>query len=407
MESVQKTVYKGIVVDKLKDENKVIVLMRNGELRKVRPHRPYEIGEEILFKEEVVLKRVTNWNRIFSTASAIAVACSLFFMDIPFISDSGNQSIGVKDVYASSIYIESNADVKIDVNKDHKVIKVTPLNKSAKDVLDDLHWTGEQIDEFINDYFNEMKDEGYLDTHDKAVISVLSGDKSEVNNTLKEVKKALHKNHFLKMDRIKVLTVTLPKKVIEKAENLKLTPAKLSIACIVKSMEKNVPPIPVLKKVTVTDLINKNPIVADVLPKYSEEELAKLVEQVDLLASPETSQPEMTTGSTIETTTETKNTDQSCNQSSTSSESTQTTSETKADSSSTESKTENNTDSTTEQKTTSSGTSQYNITSSEARSEQTPMLQTENMDQKPSIDIKMDTPIIIDTPNKDAGSSDE
>lgn len=281
MGHIQGKIYKGIVVDILKDEDKVIVLMSDGNLHKVKPHRPYEIGEEITFKERIVTKRATNWGRVFKYASAFVAASLLLFIHNPIMSGLGN-TFKTDTALATILYVESKSDIKVDVNKNQEVIKVTPLNKSAKRVINGLNWNGEEVNEFIDTYFEEMKAEGYLGAEDKAIISVVPVDESESKNALKEIKEAINENTFIKSNQIGVIAVAIPNKIVEKAESLGITPGKYSIALAASLIdEKNVPPVNVLKMVTVTELIEANPTVTQVLSNYSEDELVKLAEQQD------------------------------------------------------------------------------------------------------------------------------
>lgn len=286
-----KKIHKGIVVDILKRERKVIVLMPDGDLQKVRPHRLYEIGEEISFRQETETKRGLGWSRMIRYASALGVAILLIMagMFFPVWNTSP-----VKDVYAE-IFIESKSDVQVKLNKEQEVIEVIPLNKSGTRVASNLDPEGESVAEFIDDYFEEMKNEGYIGAEDKAIISVVSDDHIKSRDDIfKNVKEAIDQSDFIKSSEIEVLTVSIPYQTAQKADQLGVTPGKFSIAMIADSVgEENTPSLGILKLLTVTELISANPEAAQILTGTSEVELVELTEQhgTDIPVKAEDRQP--------------------------------------------------------------------------------------------------------------------
>ncbi|MGA8942672.1 MAG: anti-sigma factor domain-containing protein [Thermoactinomyces sp.] len=267
---------KGIVVDILKKERKVIVLMPDGDLQKVRPHRFCKIGEEISFKQDAIAGKWFNQGGIIRFAAS-GVAILLIMTGIFFSVWSTGPA---KDVYAE-IFIESKSDVQVKLNKEQEVVKVIPLNKSGTRVVRNLQPEGEPMDEFINDYFEEMKNEGYIGAEDKAIISVISDeDIKKRDEILAKVKEAIGQSDFIQANEIEVLTVSIPYQTARKADQLGVTPGKYSIAMIADSVgEGNIPSLGVLKLITVTELVNTNPEAVKILASASEVELVELTEQ--------------------------------------------------------------------------------------------------------------------------------
>lgn len=286
-----KKIHKGIVVDILKKERKVIVLMPDGDLQKVRPHRLYEIGEEISFRQETETKKGLGWSRAIRYASALSVAIILVMASIFFPVWNVNSP---KDVYAE-IFIESKSDVQVKLSKEQEVVGVIPLNKSGSRVASNLDPEGQSVAEFINDYFEEMKNEGYIGAEDKAIISVVSDNHIKTRDgILKNVKEAIDQSDFIKSNEIEVLTVSIPYQTAQKADQLGVTPGKFSIAMIADSVgEENKPSLDILKLLTVTELIDANPEAAKILAGTSEVELVELTEQhgTDILVEAEDGHP--------------------------------------------------------------------------------------------------------------------
>ncbi len=272
-----KKIRKGIVVDILNSERKVIVLMPDGDMQKVRPHRPYDIGEEISFRQEIEIKKGLNWSRVIRYASAVCVAFLLIMASI--FSPVWNVS-SPKDVYAD-IFIESKSDVQVKLTKEQEVVEVIPLNKSGTRVASNLDSEGEPVTEFINDYFEEMKKEGYIGAEDKAIISVVSDDHIKTrDDILRNIRETIEQSDFIKSNEIEVLTVPIPYQTALKAYQLGVTPGKFSIAMIADSVgEENTPSLGMLKLLTVTELVDANPEATKILAGSSEVELVELTEQ--------------------------------------------------------------------------------------------------------------------------------
>jgi hypothetical protein len=271
-------VYRGVVVS-VQDES-YIVITPEGELIKVKKDgQTFEVGEEILFYERIKPREGKHWlhSRTLQYTACMAAGLLIFFSSPFSISDLGGLISG-KKAYAASFYIESKSNVKIGINNDHKVISVEPLNDPAKTVLKRMDWSGEQVGEFVKKYFSAARQTGYLGPCDKAIISVDPVNDLEKDNTIGVLQKHVRQNPFLKENDIQVFTVTVPDVVVEKAEKLGVTPGKFSIYLAATSAGKKIP-ADVLKVAPVTDLVDAAPIVAKVLPHYSEKQLAQLVQQ--------------------------------------------------------------------------------------------------------------------------------
>jgi hypothetical protein len=271
-------VLRGVVVN-VRDEN-YIVITPEGELLKVKKDgQTFEVGEEILFYERIKPREGKHWvrSRTLQYTACLAAGLLIFFSSPLSISDLGGL-IGDKNAYAASIYIESKSNVKVGINHDHEVISVEPLNDPAKKVLKGIDWNGKQVGEFMEKYLSAAKQTGYLGPCDKAIISVDSANDSKKVNTIGMLQKHVRQNPFVKGNDIQVFTVTVPDVVVEKAEELGVTPGKFSIYLAATSAGEKIP-VGVLKVATITDLVDAAPNVAKVLPNYSEKQVAQLVKQ--------------------------------------------------------------------------------------------------------------------------------
>jgi hypothetical protein len=292
---------RGIVVDIQEEKGTVIVLTPEGDVREVITNgQQFQLGDTVLFYEKVIEPQKENqWSRrVLRYASATAAAVLLFFASPLQISDlhhlgnlvdPKNVSLGdliKKNVaYADSdVYIESKSPVKVSV-KGQKVVSASALNQPAEILLKDMSWdSNDSIDGFMQSYFEEAEESGYLNPGEPVVISVdTPAPGSEKDALLKKIETVSKKHH------VKVVAVAVPDEVVKKAKELGVTPGKLVISLVAKATGQAIP-IDKLKTVTVAELINTVPNVVEALPRFTESKLAELVRNISVVSAPTDSQ---------------------------------------------------------------------------------------------------------------------
>jgi hypothetical protein len=286
--------HRGIVVE-IQDNDSVIVLTPGGDILEVKTNgKKHEIGDQILFYERVKTQEEKHWVRrsIRYVAGLAAALLFIFCNPLPLFDSSGGKEKAYAKSRAANVYIESKSAVKVGVNKHNEVVSVEPLNKPAKRLLKELHWEGEQVGEFVENYFVAANKVGYLGPEDKAIISVDPVSKVEKENCTEIIEKELSQSHFIKENDIEVVTVTVPDVVIKKANDLRITPGKLIISLIAKATGKEIP-VDVLKVAAITELVDTDPILEKALPRFTERQLEKLSQKA-FASTPEDGQPTAT-----------------------------------------------------------------------------------------------------------------
>lgn len=309
---------KGVVADINKKKGSVIVFTMDGDIVEVQTNeQTYKVGDQIFFYEQP--KETKHWirSRTFRYVSGLAAALLLFFASPLSLSDLGldlGNKLFDKNAYAATLFVESKkSNLKVGLDKKQEITSVKPLSIPSQKVLKEMNWNSdEDINEFLDTYFEEAKKSDYLNSDEPVVISVESTPAlgSKKDDLLKEIKTISKKHH------VKVVTVAVPDVIVKKAEDFGVTPGKLVVALVTTVKTGTDIPVDKLKKVTIADLVNTVPDAVQALSTYTEEQLAQLAKQtLYVISVPKPQTPVTTTTktsnnetkSTITTTTNTEN----------------------------------------------------------------------------------------------------
>lgn len=223
----------GIVIENGKRH--VIVMMPDGQFRKVPTNKQPKIGEEITFSERARLRRP---RALYSIGVAAAAVMLLLF--IPFL---------VKEKPADSqvvayLTMDINPSIELGVNKDEQVEELHAINKDGEAVTANLTYKGlpvEQVAEAIMDRVNAGR---YIKNGegDIVITSVLVAE-DQVPAYEKDlqvhvdaaVRKALAKTDNAENQHVKVTTLSVPKEVWEAAKAAGISSGKMSFYLLAKS----------------------------------------------------------------------------------------------------------------------------------------------------------------------------
>lgn len=282
---------KGIVAEINLEKGAAIVFTTDGDIVEVQINgQTYNIGDQIFFYEQPNKAKPYIRSRIFRYVSGLAAALLLFFANPFSISDLAidfsKKLFDKKDAYAATLFVESKkSNLKVGVDREQNVVSVFALNQPTKKVLEDMGSSNERgnenINEFLNTYFQEAKRSNELSSDEPVVISVdptpsLGEKKSDL---VKEIQTVSKKHH------IQVVAVTVPDEVVKKATALGITPGKLVVALVATIKTGADIPLDKLEKVTVTDLVNTVPDVTQTLSTCTEEQLVQLAKQTLFVVS--------------------------------------------------------------------------------------------------------------------------
>ena len=114
----------------------------------------------------------------------------IYYKKVYKVPDKEPVKVEKKEEIVSTIIIDINPSIKIDLDKDNNVIKVTPLNEDAKKIID-KDYNGEKLDIVFNEIRDNSIKEGLL-KDDTSIILTITGEikvedvKNKIETSFKE-----------------------------------------------------------------------------------------------------------------------------------------------------------------------------------------------------------------------------
>lgn len=256
-----------------------IVLTSDGEFVRVpRRNMALEAGEEVDLHVSAFSSSIRkSW--IAAVSAGVAAMIGMFFV-LPQMSPSEHGDT------QGFVYLDVNPSIAINLDDKENIIEVKPLNKSALKLLRNKTYRNKQVDDFVEQFLDEAKHNGYLHPKDQVVLSGYVDDRTSV--------KALHKIEELideeseeeKLD-LNVHTLKLPGEVKEKADQTGLSPAKYAVWRIANK-EGKILDVKEIEEMPITKLAQDIKPVSDFLNKPpSDEEWKKIIEEDEQLTDKE------------------------------------------------------------------------------------------------------------------------
>lgn len=165
-----------------------VVLDNEGRFLKVA-NMNYEVGQRLDHvyameepkeeAEKVIKLEKKNPIGILSGLAAIAAA---FMLVITSLLPSGGDVVG-------SLYMTINPDIRLDIDKEDKVVAIEGLNPDGKDLLDSYVYKDKDYNLVVDELLDKAIEKGYLYDAGKVSIRLDGGDTEWVNlksNTISE-----------------------------------------------------------------------------------------------------------------------------------------------------------------------------------------------------------------------------
>ena len=135
----------------------------------------------------------------------------------------------------STITLDINPSIEINLNKDNKVISVIALNEDAKDVVES-NLKGKTLDETIESITNNVVEKGYAE---KDHVAIILYSKGTINN--EKIKQNIEKSFEEKQKRVEIVVVEeVTKEDEELAKRLNISPAKVAYIETITNDKENI-----------------------------------------------------------------------------------------------------------------------------------------------------------------------
>lgn len=237
---------KGIIMEKGK--NKAVVMTQDGAFQKVRmEHRQHlSIGDEI----ELPVKFEKKFRKT-PLLSISAAAVIFIFLIANYAFSIQNSQV------AAFVTIDINPSIEASINKNMEVIELTPLNKDATGIINQLSdYKGKPMDEVISQAVELSKVNGYLQENKDILIttSTYENNKDEqlsksLNNKVEKIKETI------KGTDVAIQSLQASEKEHKAAKESGLSTGKYLL--YIKSKEKGTISIEEAKELSVTKIYEK------------------------------------------------------------------------------------------------------------------------------------------------------
>ncbi len=192
--------YQGIVLRLTK--NKAIVTTDDFQCYYVNRNSTIYVGKQIEFSE----KEIINGKSVF-TKLMISAACILFIITC-FTAFSGIVNLFSEPEVFAYVDVDVNPSLEIEIDKSGKVLRLVPLNKDAKDLINNLTLGKIGISETIDIILDEAKKN-----------TVLSGPKKDyvlISSTLNSKKTGDDKEYQTEKEKLDIIMNLLKDNIQQK-----------------------------------------------------------------------------------------------------------------------------------------------------------------------------------------------
>lgn len=208
---------KGIVMEI--NGNTLIVMQPNGIFNRIpRGTREVEIGEEVSFSEEVLIKKRTfNWRLVSSLTAAVFLFVILATGLINFLP--GSQVVAY-------ISMDINPSIEVGIDQKEVVLEATGLNQDGENLISSITYKGKTLQEVAREILEAADDaKGSLGKSEGDIIisSTLVGDKESLDDELlaKDLKESVNRyleaEHKDQMNGFTVTAFSVPNELREEA----------------------------------------------------------------------------------------------------------------------------------------------------------------------------------------------
>lgn len=212
----------------------VIVLMPDGQFRKVRTALRPQIGEEFAFAEQ---RRLRRPRKLYSFSAGAAALLLLMFAPL-WVQQMSKQSPVV-----AYLTIDVNPSIELGIDKEEHVVELRPINVDGADVAKGLKFKGLPLPEVTEAIMDRISAGPYLNSGegDVVIASVAVGDRiqpaTEVDLTEDmdaAVRSSLAKTEKGRQLKVEITKLSAPQEVRDEGKREGLSSGKMAFYLMAK-----------------------------------------------------------------------------------------------------------------------------------------------------------------------------
>ncbi|SFJ00925.1 Anti-sigma factor N-terminus [Paenibacillus sp. UNC496MF] len=213
----------------------VIVLMPDGQFRKVRTALKPQVGDEITFAEQ---RRLRRPRKLYSFSVGAAAIMLMLFIPL-FVQHVSKQP----DVVAY-LTMDVNPSIELGINKDERVESLRAINADGADVTKGLAYKGRPLPEVTEAIMDRISAGPYLNSGEGDVVitsvavggAVKPAEEIGLTSHMDEaVRKSLAKTEKGRQLKIEVTTLSAPQDVRDEATKIGLSSGKMAFYLMAKN----------------------------------------------------------------------------------------------------------------------------------------------------------------------------
>ncbi len=165
-----------------------------NETPNVLPSVLSQLGDQNVNKSKVITMTKQNNKKLIYSIAAVAAAFAIIVGGVAI----ANAIKGANDSLISTVTLDVNPSIQIDVNGDQKVLKVLPLNDDGKKVVGEMNFKNSSLDVTVNALIGSMVRNGYInELANSILISVDGANADKLEQKLsKDIEKLLKTDKF-------------------------------------------------------------------------------------------------------------------------------------------------------------------------------------------------------------------
>ncbi|RIX52705.1 hypothetical protein D3P08_11865 [Paenibacillus nanensis] len=219
-------------------ERHAVVMTADGQFLRAPLQGSPQIGEELVFEEEIPVKRRAGLSRVASRyAAAAAMFCLLTIAGIAYSIQTANPVVAY-------VTMDINPSVEIGVDGKERVRALRALNEDGAKLIENIDYKGKDVETVAAVILEQANQSHYLDAPHKDILItsiMLSGKKgfavefeSILTDSLNKKLQQWLAEHTSELKDVTIMTLSVPEELREAADANGISSGKMAVYLMAK-----------------------------------------------------------------------------------------------------------------------------------------------------------------------------